>query len=449
MAKRLTTAEFIKRAKEIHGDKDDLSKVDYKNNKTKICIICPIHGEFWIRPEQYLKGKGCPKCANNQYTTEQFIEKARKIHGFKDDLSQVDYINSHTKIKIICPIHGEYEIKPYLYLQGYRCTKCSNYIPKYTTEEWINAAKRIHGDKYDYSKVIYINNHTKVCIICKECGNEFWIIPTKHLYQKHGCPKCAHQSYAYTTKEWVEKAQEKHKDKDYIYTKVEYVNNHTKVCIICPEHGEFWQIPSNHLNGAGCPKCGKKSMSQKRTKRQEDFINESIKIFGDLLDYSKVKYIDNKTKVCLICKKHGEFWVRPDMHLHYHNGCPQCAAETNVKETKLYNTIIKYFPEFNFVHSKRNIEGLGLLELDIFSDKTNIAIEYQGDQHFKPVDFFGKELGFKSTLERDKRKIQLCKNLGIKLFYFTYNKNYCKDNIGYEVITDEEILLQKIREAIT
>ena len=103
------TQEFIEKAKEIHGNKYNYSKVDYKNAKTKICIICPIHGEFYQTPDHHLQGQGCPKCSGKNKTTEEWVEQAKHIHKNRYDYSNSIYINSITPIKIICPIHGEFQ----------------------------------------------------------------------------------------------------------------------------------------------------------------------------------------------------------------------------------------------------------------------------------------------------------------------------------------------------
>ena len=122
---------------------------------------------------------------------------------------------------------------------------------KKTTEEFIQEAKTIHGDKYDYSKVEYKNAYTKICIICPNHG-EFWQTPSHHL-SGQGCPKC-NGKLKYTKENFIKKAREIHKDK-YDYSKIKYVNAHTGICIICPDHGEFWQLPCNHLKGCGCGLC--------------------------------------------------------------------------------------------------------------------------------------------------------------------------------------------------
>ena len=130
MSKRKTTEEFIIEAEKIHGNKYDYSKVEYKNAYTKVCIICPKHGEFWQPPHDHLKGCGCNKCrAENvgnrtRLNTDIFIKKAKEIHGDRYDYSKVNYVNSHNMVNIICPKHGEFKLMAYAHLNGQGCKKC-------------------------------------------------------------------------------------------------------------------------------------------------------------------------------------------------------------------------------------------------------------------------------------------------------------------------------------
>ena len=191
-----------------------------------------------------------------KYNINAFKEKAKKVHGNKYDYSKVEYVNSQTKVCIICPEHGEFWQTPANHLNGQRCPKCSikkvHEKQKFNTEKFIEQAKKVHGNKYDYSKVEYINNKTKVCIICPEHG-EFWQRPDKHIHCSRGCPKCGGTDKL-TTEEFIKKAKEVHGNK-YDYSKVEYRTTERKVCIVCPEHGEFLQTPHAHLYGQGCPYC--------------------------------------------------------------------------------------------------------------------------------------------------------------------------------------------------
>ena len=179
---------FIHSAHKIHGDKYDYSKVVYKNNKTEVCIICPIHGEFYQTPNSHLKGRGCPICGGTKkLTKEDFITKAKEIHGDKYDYSKVVYKNNKTEVCIICPIHGEFYQTPKNHLSGRGCPKCSG-NKKYTKEDFVQESSKVHGNKYDYSKVVYKNNKTEVCIICPIHG-EFYQAPKNHL-SGQGCPIC-------------------------------------------------------------------------------------------------------------------------------------------------------------------------------------------------------------------------------------------------------------------
>ena len=297
MGKKLTTEEFIKKANKKHNGKYDYSKVEYIDSHTKVCIICPEHGEFWQGPANHLSGQNCPKCASIEVHTNQsnkkegFIQKAKEIHGDKYDYSKVEYINNHTKVCIICPEHGEFWQKPIHHTQGKGCPYCGG-TKKLTTKEFVEKAKQIHGDRYDYSKVDYISAETKVCIICPEHG-EFWHTPHAHL-NGHRCPNCF-GNIKLTNEEFIKRSKEIHGDK-YDYSKVDYISAETKVCIICPEHGEFWQTPHMHLSSQGCPNCNT-SKNSKIVQKVENKLNdlkiiyEKEKTFDWLVDKSHM-YLD-------------------------------------------------------------------------------------------------------------------------------------------------------------
>ena len=197
MSKRITTEQFIEEAKKIHGDKYDYVKVVYINKHTKVCIICPIHGEFWQTPNNHLQGHGCPYCTKRfGYNKATFAEKAKKVHNNKYNYSKIDYVNNKTKICVICSKHGEFLVRPDHHLQGEGCPKCANEIrcknQRFTTQEFVKKANEIHADKYDYSNVSYKNNSTKVSIICPIHG-KFWQRPADHL-KGCGCWKCKQSS---------------------------------------------------------------------------------------------------------------------------------------------------------------------------------------------------------------------------------------------------------------
>lgn len=285
-----------------------------------------------------------------------------------------------------------------------------------TTEQFIEEAKKVHDDKYDYSKVEYVNNSTKVCIVCPKHG-EFLQTPKNHL-KGFGCSKCT-DKYNYTTNEWINKAKQIHEGK-YDYSKVKYIESHTKVCIICPIHGEFWQMPYLHINNKnGCPKCNRFKKSN-----TEEFIRKAKEIHGGKYGYSKVEYINSKMKVCIMCKKHGEFMQSPHMHL-LGQGCPKC------KSSKLENSIKRILDknEIDYVFQYRNKKLLGNQTFDFFIPNKNIALECQGGQHFYLADFGKHDLEyskkeFNLIQQRDNLKIQKCKENGIKLIHYVPFEKY-------------------------
>lgn len=328
------------------------------------------------------------------YTTETFIEKAKTVHGDKYDYSKVDYVNSTTKICIICPKHGEFWQKPSSHLQGHGCPKCATdagiEFQKSNTEEFIKKAREIHGDRYDYSKVNYVNNHTKVCIICEKHG-EFWQKPSAHL-SGGNCYKCGKESMgksqSMTKKEFIERARKIHGEK-YDYSKVEYLGANTKVCIICPEHGEFLQTPSAHINGKeGCPVCGNKLKNQVSKLTTEEFVEKAKKIHGNKYDYSNVEYVDYDTKVKIICPEHGEFWQSPDSHLQG-KGCRLCNWSISKAEEKLISFINNELGIETINHDRTIISPY---ELDIYIPSLKIGIEYNG--LFWHSEYFGKDKNY-------------------------------------------------------
>ena len=193
MSIKKTTEEFISEAVSVHANKYDYSKVEYVNAKTKVCIICPEHGEFWQTPNAHLMGRGCCKCGVRlrselrSSNTEDFIDKAKVIHGDRYDYSRVVYNKAVEKVEILCKAHGEFNQIPSSHLSGVGCPKCAG--KNKTTEEFIKDAKEVHGDRYDYSKVKYSTTHENISIVCIDHG-VFKQTPDNHLSGK-GCPKCA------------------------------------------------------------------------------------------------------------------------------------------------------------------------------------------------------------------------------------------------------------------
>jgi len=212
-------------------------------------------------------------------------------------------------------------------------------------EQFILDAINIHGDNYDYSLVKYKNSTTKVKIICPKHG-VFEQLPTHHLTGSK-CPSCSGVK-RYTQESFIKKSNIVHNN-FYDYSKVEYKNRITKVIIGCPLHGDFTQIPKHHMNGIGCPICGRIKSDINRRKTNVDFIKESKNMHGDYYDYSLINYITNKEIVKIICPIHGVFEQMPFVHL-YGCGCPKCSSidadwKESGKKSKHYSGYKVYLVE--------------------------------------------------------------------------------------------------------
>lgn len=245
------TAESVLAAfKKTHGDKYDYSKVCFTKMLNKVEVICPEHGSFWVTPAKHERGSGCPKCAGQRLSTEEFVRKARKLWGDRYDYSHVHYTNACTPVTLVCSKHGEFSITPVSHLsQHVGCPLCGKGIM--SLEEFIYRAKERHGDKYDYSLVSFNYHSDKITIICPKHG-EFTQTVYKHLNTDNCCPTCRINTI--TNEEFISRLNEVHGDK-YDYSKVVYTRAHDPITVICPKHGEFYPTAHNHQQGSGCPNC--------------------------------------------------------------------------------------------------------------------------------------------------------------------------------------------------
>jgi len=261
--------------------------------------------------------------------------------------------------------------------------------PQNKTELFIAKANKIHGNRYNYSKVNYINAKTKITIICRDHG-EFYQTPSNHL-SNYNCQKCA-KNFQLNTESFIEKAKCIHNNK-YDYSKVNYINTDTQIIIICKEHGEFTQIPDFHINRkCGCPKC-----SNNVKLDVSEFIEKAEKIHNNTYDYSKVIYFNNYTSIIIICKKHGEFLQKPFVHLSSH-GCPSCINKT---EYKFYEKIKDLYPTIKRQYKVDWCKNKLCLPYDFAIEELKIIIELDGEQHFTQVSNWTSP---ETQIEKDKFK---------------------------------------------
>jgi len=345
---------------------------------------------------------------------EEFISKCISVHGLKYDYSLVDYVNSNTRIKIICKVHGEFEQFPFIHMKGAKCPKCANEDKKLSTVDFIEKANKIHAFKYTYDNTLYVSSKEDVLIRCNIHG-DFLQTPNTHL-DGHGCPKCKSTLTGdltrKTTDDFVLNSIRVHGNL-YDYSKVQYINNKKKVAIICKDHGEFYQTPNCHLKGNKCPHCKK---SKKKT------INEILELFknihGEKYDYSNVIYKNMNTKVIIECPLHGKFAQTPATHINQRHGCPICRMSHG--ELKIYRYLTERSVEFKPQYGKLGIKHIGTLKFD-FAVRINGrigVIEYNGVQHYKEVEGFKD---FEGIQIRDSIKRIQCSNRKIPLLVIAYS----------------------------
>lgn len=308
-------------------------------------------------------------------------------------------------------------------------------VKKLSNKEVINRIKGKYGDKYDYSKINYQGNNKKITLICKKHGD--FEITFGNLMNGRGCPKCKFEKlsnlFKSNTVDFIKKAKKIHGDK-YDYSKVEYVKNDINVLIGCEKHGYFKQLPLNHLQGEGCPKCRYENIAKSKTLTNEEYIKRCKLVHGDIYDYTKTNYQGTSKDVIVICPKHGEFTINAWNHL-IGCGCQKCNS------SHLENEIRLLLKENNIeFEEQKKFDWLGKQSLDFYIPNKNIAIECQGRQHYQAVELFGGEEGFLKRKVLDNRKKRLCEENGINIIYYS-NIKYA-DNI----ISDKDFVIKLLKD---
>lgn len=456
--------EIIDRCKTKFGDKFKYNKVKYVNQNTNITIICPNHGEVNVNPQSFLKSDfGCTKCArehaieSNKITKEEFIQRAEEKFGERFDYSNLEYKGYEEKTTFVCRLHTKFVTSPFLHLLALDggCPECRQYRAEHmnsamTTEEYIEQAKIVHGETYDYTPTDYRSYKKMIRIRCKKHDYVFQLLPKTHLHGV-GCPICEQEylmEYEQRKQEILEKRKVKwerikqkreissklladkpagipygveeflrlarliHEDDfDYPNIKQEYKNLNTPITIHCNEHdSNFLQKPIKHLRGQGCPRC------IGRHQTTESFIQDATYLHQERYTYEKVKFNGAEKKVIITCKTHGDFKMLPGEHLRG-KGCPHCA--TSILEKKVISFlkketdyIIEPQKQFPWLKTSRT------MPLDVYLPELNLAIECQGMQHFYANEMFGGKKAFIIQKHKDELKHRLCKEHSITILYF-------------------------------
>ncbi len=380
-----TLDDFIKKANHIYKNRYDYTKTIYIKSNIKINIICKIHGEFLQLPSNHLKGSGCKKCGiedrrkEKTLTQEEFIKKVNEKWSEYVDLSKTIYINSSSNILVICKkCNSEYNViaGKLLYSNGHGCNMC-NGGGKPNRILFIKKAKLVHGDKYDYSLVKYINAHIKIKIKCN-LNHIFEQKPYKHL-SGQGCSKCVGRNK--TQEEFINLSKNKYGDA-FDYSNVNYIDMRTPIILICKNNHKISVSPDYHLSkdsSGGCRECQYLNISKNLTYTQDEWIKLANIRHNHKYNYSKVNYISSFNEVCIICPKHGEFNQISSTHLQGH-GCKKCF----IKYSKLQiQCLIYYQISLGFIQHSQNIGEYRIpntqYSADGYNNISNTIIEFHGD----------------------------------------------------------------------
>jgi len=361
-----------------------------------------------------------------RYTKEKFIEKSNIRHNNKYDYSQVIFNSLSSKVKIICDGHGPFTQRASAHMKGQGCRKCNQPRPNLLTKDkFIELSNRTHCNRYDYSLVEYTNSVTPVEIICPRHGS-FFQRPQVHYLRGCGCPKCSYENRKKLPIDSIIERFNKIHDHKYDYSLISDMDRNTKLPIKCKSDHIFYMNVKDHMGGNGCKYC---SMPCHDT---ESFIRLCNERHGNKYDYSKTVYVRQGDKVTIICPRHGEFLQKASNHYHLLRGCKRCGeskGEISIRKW-LQSKGINFRKEQTF----DDCISQGKLRFDFYLPDLNTCIEFDGLQHFRPVDQFGGPEEFERVKIRDHHKNEYCERVGIRLIRISYKQlkkiDSVLDNLG-------------------
>lgn len=354
-------------------------------------------------------------------TINEIISRIKFKYGNKYDYSKVEYINMKTKINLICENNHSFYISPDNLLRGRGCSYCIG------RNDLVNDLEKFvkKSNLIHNQKYDYSKfkwiNSKTIGIIICKEHGEFNQTPNLHL--SSGCKKCYHSSLKSNLNKFIKSTKNIHGD-FYDYSKVDYINSKTKIIISCPTHGEFKQTPSAHLSGSGCKGC----MVDRFRNTFESFLEKANNIHNNLYTYHKETYVDSRTKIKVTCSSHGDFYVSPDNHISHKQGCVSCSNNISKSETDWLDRLsINDNRQFNIKINGR------LFKFDAYDPSTKTIYEFYGDfWHGNPEVYKQEDINcvngirhgelFRKTIERE---------------------NYLK-SLGYEIISIWESEYKKI-----
>lgn len=261
-------------------------------------------------------------------TTEEFIRKAKSVHGGTYRYDSTEYDGNKIKVEILCEVHGAFMQMPINHLRGAGCKACATEknpaSRPSSSAEVIAGFRSVHGDRYCYKSMDYKGGGLKVEIVCKEHGS-FMQTPGNHA-AGHGCRKCSTRENPASARmgqaDAIAGFRSIHGDR-YSYASVIYERSSAPVVVTCRVHGDFKIRPNCHMNGSGCPKCGQVRRGRSYSGGLQRFLEKAVSVHGDRFDYSSAIYRGSSEKLEITCRDHGPFWMSASAHL-VGQKCPLC-----------------------------------------------------------------------------------------------------------------------------
>ena len=421
------------------------------------CNICENIKNIKVEDHSLTKATGCNNCNKLKRATKDFRKRAINKFNYTYNYDNVSIMTIKDEINLVCKEHNIVNMKAEYHLQSITgCKLCESKVleekrRKTNSKRFVDKAKEIYIDMYDYSNINYISQNDKVGIICIKCNNSFNETPSNHLYKNSGCPNCyTKRTVLYTYKCFIKVSNERHNNY-YNYSKTRFNDITDEVIIICPVHKEFIQVAKNHYNGSGCKDCGFESSKVKQTKTREEFIEEAMEIHGNLYDYTKVVYNGANKRTIFGCNKemHPYFQQTPSKHLNTKGGCVVCFGGQLTTETFIIKAREKHgnlygYDQVKYVDGRKEVQikckkhdyylqkpeyhlsGAGChrcknrkneeiirkhlekLEInyidqhkitikntklfcDFYIEEYNLIVEYDGESHFSPINYGGSK----------------------------------------------------------
>ena len=459
---KLTQEQYIAKARAKWGDAYDYSESVYLAGLKPITIRCIKHNHYFTvqagnHISTLLKSGGCPLCGQESLTEyrlkkheealrkaeqkkklykprlthkERFLKKARAMYP-DYDFSRVEYKDRETHIYVVCPVHGEFKIRPRTLLIGdkgqkpHGCWRCNNLIPPYERKPALESFKRrmheLYGDKYTFVWSDFKNKQSMIRFTCKEHGEQRRSVTG--LLDGKGCAYCNGKFYP---PDWIKNARAVHGEK---YEYDESLPPQRVSDIIrykCPVHG--WQetrYDCHVLQGCGCALCAGVQNKLPTEDRKQRWIERCRKKFNDRFDYSQFEYVDNDTKGTIICREHHcSFITDPWTHLRGSGACPLCSSSKGeaLIRTWLENNKVKFDTQYKLPNENMFCKRQYLLA-DFYLPDLNLIIEMNGEQHYQPVEHFNtKDWTFEDQQIRDDTLRAYCKTHKISLLEIKYDQ---------------------------